>query len=1035
MSKCFDKNVVKHDATSEPTTTYRPIDKYANVLPHLIGSDEWNRKWHAGILDKDPAIERRRQTSTTSHDDELQQPSSSLAKRDSLESVAKSVSSAGGEQMVINSLQPSGIMLCDNDEAELDPTKVPVVPASSSMFRPLPDQRRIVNLFNDEPPSLESSPSAVKRPVNLFDDYGSVDSFPTSETSEEQGGKSQAPAAAIQPPVDLFNDNEFESFIGKLEQKQQQVDESEPSKSVKTSSDKNPIVGDMKRIADEIKKVQLRKVGGDGDAVAASAKLMDEKKSSSTAASSAKSLDFKQMLSKQLEKKPSVGDVKTKPKMDAVKTMPTPPPPHVETKVKKTVANLFDDDDDTEVAVAPAKEAPKSAEKPKEAPKKSKLTNLFDDDDDDDDFLASIVKKRSEAMPSKPITTPSAVSTKLFTDEHDGKSISTSSKTKSLFDDEHEEVKVIPAAVKQTREAIKTLSEMEKTSEEEKHIEKVAQPKIDAEEHSRTISNTSRVVEKVTNTPPPSSRVEQLSEKVDEAEKLPKRDENQSTTQFSVPFLSDEPPDDDTWPNDDNNVDEHDNRVMSFSTPKTFNYPTVPLFDELPPEDDFIVSKQPPIPEPNFYSEDEEPPVKNESPKKVEKPKSSPTADPISSGIRGKLDDLFKKQQEKDAANVKDKEAPKKLAGKLSDMKINVGALMPGMRPPPSMTRKSTEEKSPDASPEKMDEGSEKHEKVTKSPTKATDVSNNDERLNLLNNDISKSRAKIQVKRRPSTRQARQESYQKTMSAYIAEDESKDEKITTTTRPLSSAISEEIVRKSVEFTETKSVVSSKKILSSSIFGDESDSEDILVGITRKETMTTETLTSKSNVVTNKIPVFYDDEADTKKMLDEQKEKQKDDNIKKSSIFDDESDDDLFGKKPKKSTATKQPAPKSATNKSQSLFGDEDDGENVFKAKSTKTATSSSLFESDDEKPATSQPAIASSSKTKTEKSTAKSLFGDDDDDDDDLFSSKPKCELSFRALSCDYFKLNSSCIFFSVDKIIGNFQQAFNDNRRKETSK
>lgn len=1025
MGKCFDKQVVKLDPSSSDseTTIYRPIDKYANVLPHLIGSDDWNRKWHAGILDKHPENERRRQASTSlsqKHEEESSNEKTSnllSARRESLESVAKSVSSAGGDQMVINSLQPSGIF-SDNNEDELNVSKDPIVPSSSSsMFRSQPDQRRLVNLFNDEPPSMDSSPAAVRKPVNLFDDYGSVDSFP-SDTSEDRA-KSQtvstSTASTVQPPVDLFNDNEFENFIDKLEKQQGQSGASsqneKPSKSVTSSVDKNPMAGgDMKKIAEEIKKVQLKKVGGGGDAASVKTTISEKKSETTAAASSAKSSDFKQMLSKTLERQ-AVGDIKSRPKMEDVKS--TPPPPVAVQKAKKPIANLFDDDDDNGVAslkkIDTPKPVDKSAEKPKEAQKKTKLTNLFDDDDDDDPF-DKIFKKKSDALPSKPIT---AVSKKLFGDEVDEKSISTLSKSKSLFDGEKREVKAIPPTKEPTREAIKTFRDEKQTTDEEKHIKKSEkvfeseeEEKIDAEKYSKTIQNTSssvtKIVEEKPTKIPQSTSEEKLFttsqepfKKIADAEKSVKRDENQSSPfkPFSVPFLSDEPPDDDTWITEDNNFDEHDNRVNDCNTPNSFNYSSMPIFDEMPPEDNF--SSKPPVPEPNFCSDEEEP-VKIEIPKKVEKSKDDSkvenSSNPVSAGIRGKLDHLFKKQQEKEAATVKD--SPKKAPGKLSsDLKINVGALMPGMRPPPM--KKSAEDKSPNESFEKKDEESEKQTKsISALAASVTDGKSSEDRLNLLNNDLTKSRAKIQVKRRPSTRRARQESYQKTMSSYIAE-ESKEEEITT--RPMSAVFSRETVRKSVELTEEKSVTSSKKILPSSIFGDESDSEDLLANVTTQRREEKGSL-SKSSVVTNKIPVFYDDEADTKKMLEEQKKveegKQKEDI--KSKIFDDESDDDLFAKKSPK------PAPPSAqksSTKSKSLFDDEDDDGNMFASKSTKqssetltvtaiaTLSPKKLFESDDDdllkKP------IASSSKPKTEKSISKSLFGDDDDDDD-LFSSKPK---------------------------------------------
>lgn len=916
MENCFEKHKVKLDPNSETSTVFRPIDKYANRLPHLIGSDKWNEKWHVGLLDKDSSTEKRPESSMTSnppkHEEEIS------ARRDSMESIAKSVSSIG-DSLIINqkpgSYEPS---LVDHDEVEENVRKDPLMPSSSSsMFRPQQDQRRIVNLFDDEPPSINSSPGVGRKPVNLFDDYGSVDSFP-SDTSADDKVKGQTSVEPT-PPVDLFNDNEFENFIEKMEK----------------SDEKPKIVkrfisgaGDMKAITDEIKKVQLKKSSVDSTSTV---KKSTEIKSVP--------IDFKQMLSKTLEKQVVNSDVKSKPNKEEVKTAPLP---IVEQKMttKKTAANLFDDDDDVEIVkkIEPVK----STEKPREAQKKTKITNLFDDEDDDDPFEKIFEKKKSSNDPNT-----KSVSKKLF-DEDEKMTEKMPSKSKSLFDDKVAEINKKSVTSSATKEVLKVSSSIVESVEKIEKVEKVLEKdSASAQETSQSKSSVDEV------------KVEEKSAVFN----VP-----------SIPFVDDEPPDDDTWETESNNFDDADNRGTNFNKPKISNFSSVPLFDEVPPEDDFMPSK-PPIPEPNFYSEDDEPPKVE-----ISKPKDESDNVSVSAGIRGKLDDLFKKKQEKD---LKDS-PPKKIPGKLSsDLKINVGALMPGMRPP-SM-RKSTEDES-----EKKDDEQEKITKSPPSPPKPREKeivkeikTSNDDNLSLLNNDLAKSRAKIQVKRRPSTRKARQESYQKTMSAYIAE-ESKDEESMTSTRRMSASFVENVT-KSVEV---------KKVLSSSIFGDDSE-EEILEKVTKSS------VESKSSrtTVTNKIPVFYDDEEDTKKLL----EQKKNDKQKSSSLFaDDESDDELFGKRPTAATATKtQPA-----KTTKSLFGEDDDDENLFASKSTKklstTAASQSskskLFESDEDEPAKTV-SDALSSKPKTELPKKKSLFGDDDDDDDDLFSSKPKCKMNFPSVN------------------------------------
>ena len=501
----------------------------------------------------------------------------------------------------------------------------------------------------------------------------------------------------------------------------------------------------------------------------------------------------------------------------------------------------------------------------------------------------------------------------------------------------------------------------------------------------------------------------------------------------TLPFLNDVPPDDDEWDAEDNYEEPE---PVAINKPRTF--PTVPIFDELPPDDDF---DPPAIPAPdfNFSSEDEHEPNPSTSrtkqpeaipePVKVLKPAPMklPSKDEIDRSvvtgdkIKDKLDMLNKKVEAPSATSP----AKKALPGKLNmNLKINVGALIPGARMPtkapvePSRSLHDSFSESPILSPS------------TPTTTSASGVLDSNNNSSLLNNELAKSRARIQVKRRPSTRRGRQENYRKSMN--ISEDylDGDDD-------------DEFEVKQEVSVSSRSTVVESTKNLSVSMFDDEESvvSSSRTTVIEKKSSTTSNTVLfdqesppAEPIVKTNKISVFYDDEDDTRMMVEQRKKESSmkatkdaltaelESSVKSifggaigggskkatgaitkkpaltASMFDDDSDEDLFArirnlrieppavKKPEAPKVSQPVQPKQST---ASLFddGDDDDLFGSSKKKPAEVKKPSKLFESDDEvEPKTSvKPASAPPKK--------QSLFGDDDsDDDDDLFSSKPKCK-------------------------------------------
>lgn len=1162
MDNCFEKHRVNLDPSSSRSTTivYRPIDKFNSPLPYLIGTDKWKEKWHLGLVEEDKCsqtgstyAESIDSNNTKNECESSMMPQSSLmASQDSL---AKSTSSIG-EQMVINGKQSGGLFdeVYEEPKEEAIPSDQSQQQQASTFFRKQPPERKIVNLFDDEPPDDNDDgrvPSFRRKPVNLFDDENDSISI-RSEIMEQQ-----QPSLPL-PPVDLFNENEFDDFIKRMERNQNRNqgetsyndtnNEAKKEKVVvvkeEVANKKVPQVSvqrDMKIIADEIKRVQLKKAEDVKQPPPQTLNLPQSKVETVPKQQQVEKPSSVQILQKRVESEPE-------PKSKSL-TLPI-------VKKRPRITNLFDDDDDEpedffdEIIkqknssnsipkMPPVMQEQKEFKiKPVESKlpfEKKKITNLFDDEDEEDDAFENIFTKKSTSI---------SVSTPGASDKHAHEN--TTKVVKRLFDEStegHQTQECLPThnADKQTTQLAgeidknnaamkretnlfddhkintdsKMGQELKKESEERKNVEEekisnhdnlsilkeAKQAHFDDSENS----DSSPVNEIIENVEVNNKRFEDkilsaknndkhLNNRPDDIVPNANLQQNSTATNIkqtssqtissflssstskdfnsTIPFLSELPPDDeDTWDTEDsnNNFEETETKIIKeIPNANAFGYSAIPLFNELPPDDDDFLSHSvappPLIPEPNF--DDDEETIEKSSfeipEKQLESFDESDRVVTATSNIKSKLD-LFAKSQEIPVASQRES---KKIPGKInSSLKINVNALMPGARLP---IAKKTEELSYAREKDDNFNDAETIKQVlesndSSSSTIDTSSVGKNNNSNLLNNEIAKSRAKIQVKRRPSTRRGRQSVYEKTLSVNIDEnneqkqdkDEEEEEKNKNIYKSTPINISKDAIETLAPKTEqsnlTQSIDEAKfneppaiasTNLSHSILTDKELQQNVnkmsiheqLSNAQRKSNnfftdeppplnITKSVDSAIQKVTTSKISVFYDDEDETKQMLEEQKRMQESNEHKKLSdqlfdnveddifgeknpnvesvqkftrkdasqskfLFEDDNNDDIFAKvtRPKNELAKQS----QLLVKSKPLFEDEEDDDDALFGISKKSKTEivkkpSKLFDSDEDQKGSIIFAKASTIKKK-------SLFGDDsnEEDDDDLFSSKPK---------------------------------------------
>ena len=235
MNNCFEKVILNLDPDSdldedngESNVAYRPIDKFVCTLPALIGSDKWKEKWHCGL------IESNDESSSSDTDNNYSEDSPSVSSKADIEQTT-SINHDDLSNILIKSVEPqhdyyeqpaaaivktsAGLFDISDDDEILLPPKSPIsntvdTPATS-FFREQVPRRKLVNLFDDQPPD--------DLPPNEPED-SDQDIFVTPiETTKKVIAKQ---------PVDLFNDNEFDSYIKKMETSQQKTIDEPPLKEV-----------------------------------------------------------------------------------------------------------------------------------------------------------------------------------------------------------------------------------------------------------------------------------------------------------------------------------------------------------------------------------------------------------------------------------------------------------------------------------------------------------------------------------------------------------------------------------------------------------------------------------------------------------------------------------------------------------------------------------------------------------------------------------------------------------------------------------
>ncbi|CAG9131891.1 unnamed protein product [Plutella xylostella] len=379
-----------------------------------------------------------------------------------------------------------------------------------------------------------------------------------------------------------------------------------------------------------------------------------------------------------------------------------------------------------------------------------------------------------------------------------------------------------------------------------------------------------------------------------------------------------------------------------------------------------------------------------------------------------------------------------KAIGKLKPLNfnINVNSLLPGASPKKVVIKTKDSEASTPSSPESPKEFVEPKSKLVKSVSFDSDPDSL-----VLDNKISKERAKIQVKRRPSTRRARREAVKTSgidfgdvldgkdpgsdvsvnLNKEITGDCKKAETLSNEghhkpDKPLEVPSEAEIVETKDEKVEVSKNNARKSDFSKNTTGSIEETET-----QNNDTVTKDKVTEANNSKTQILNINDDDiyifnypdvsagennegvktlgrvytEPSTSKI----DHKVEDNKSKKLNIIDD--DDDIFkgfptNKQPEQKKVekdseikSKEKTPQRETKKS--LFDDLSDDEDLFGGNKTKNKSTESknLFTNDSDEDLFAQKPFAKREVRKPVE-VKKSLFDDDDDDEGDLFGAQPK---------------------------------------------
>lgn len=713
------------------------------------------------------------------------------------------------------------------------PINIPVN-QNSSFFRDQKSKPQPVNIFNDEPPSdpIVNIPvadnSVAKKQTNLFvddedEDVGFENSinfsqksqkpkkislFDDQPPSDEEPPPIRPPTVRVMPEktlskpnmpkvpaVDLFNDNDFDSFIQNIEKKpEKQVEQPKPTK-VENKIHERKVAPKITNLFDDepetdyfeelLKNKKQSKIVNDNlnksdstnientksNALHKQGGLFEENLNESASDLFASTLKTKSLFDEPQKKKNLFND--SRKSENLFDEMPAKPSKILDNKVAEKTdikpVSLFDDEPPLDFEnnnplenILAAKRTPV-----KNAVISKVITNkpLFDESPPVD-FISS-TKATKEYVPEKipekkEDIVPSVFKPKLpLFDEHaeDNDVLLTSeNKMNSLFDD-------LPA---------------------------VAIPKF-------------------------SEAQEDLSPRTDSSSDFLHSVPTSKSKNVSAMFLDEEPPEDldDNWETEADG-DSDDSKPSFFVTNQSnlsFSS-SAQLFDNLPPPDDFdsmfSKSNKQSISSKMFLDYDEDDTTNSPRTSSLSS-LSSPIGilsdepppddnDEINTSFKKKLD-LFKNNTVVDKLEeVKEKNPPKKLninfntvnADKKEEIKektspkklnmnfnINVNALLPGARP--IINKETSDRKNSESSSSFEDSVKEtisdlatnntnkihktlEHESVVDSPFPSTDGTDSNNNSRLLNNDMAKSRAKINIKRRPSTKRGRQATMQRVLT-------------------------------------------------------------------------------------------------------------------------------------------------------------------------------------------------------------------------------------------------------------------------------
>ncbi|KAH8320555.1 hypothetical protein KR067_005259 [Drosophila pandora] len=441
------------DAPVTTTTVFRAKDPYDAIpLPYIIGSKEWNDHKYAGVYDsrENSEDERSEEFSSSSSDEREPVPKAtpttklankpvephlsdssslaSLAKEPTLISPSKvpnllpvtSTSPAGPvTEPAPRSSQPRPIISSQRNPHEHDmfaalrqsppsddPPSTSSSPRSSPAFGNAPG--RLPKVSTASISSSSNSPAHQPPPI-LFDEAIAPQTSKAAQSPETPKPAEIKPSQVKRKPVNIFSDDEFNSFMSEITQKVQ-AKAGNSSNNTPTTETVSPGKGLPKKTQPEAQKdtsESPNKINpiAPTPSVSKRVNLFDDSPPlSPTPATSSTSLsrEIPPKAAEKIPTKPHSHDAPTS------STMRTTDPPYKKPP-KGLPKSLFDDDledDDFLSSFTPKPKPPEQKQKPK---------SLFDDDDLDVDDIFT-----------KPSTKPNTLSNKVA-----GKS--------SLFDDDDQD--------------------------------------------------------------------------------------------------------------------------------------------------------------------------------------------------------------------------------------------------------------------------------------------------------------------------------------------------------------------------------------------------------------------------------------------------------------------------------------------------------------------------------------------------------------------------------------------------------------------